>query len=265
VRYSILIRKSLRICLALIFCLNLFGCATPAAHRFAKEKSSVPITYMEIVDVHPTAVRENGNIKICIKLRQTCLSGDCKEQHYLVSLPFYALASGKIKPEKKDLHKDVDSFDPQLPIYFFPIKKSSMECTEIAEKNVPPESQIRIERLYFQVGDWPGFYGGLPRNKEDFFAVLNKYNDVVPSKDALYSINIVHNESKPASILLTYFPDKSAESDAQAICIVGGYKDKSTKAGYALIPFAVIADVLIGVILFVGYLFSSGSGSLKFK
>lgn len=260
-----MIRKLLRICLVLIFCLNLFGCATPAAHRAAKEKSSIPVTYQKIVDVYPIAVRENGNIKICIKLRQTCLSGDCEEQYYLISLPFNALASGKIKPERKDLQKDVASFDPHLPIFFFPIEKSSRECAEIEEKNVPPESKIRIEKLYFPASDWPGLYGGLPRNKEDFFAVLDKYNDVVPSEGALYSINIVHNESKPASILMAYFPDKSTYSDAQVICIVGGYEDRSTKAGYALIPFAVIADVLIGVVLFVGHLFSSGSGSLEFK
>ena len=180
-----LIRKLLHICLALVFCLNLFGCATPAVYRVAKEKSSVPITYRKIADVHPIAVRENGNIKICIKLSHTCLSGDCEGQHYLVSLPFNAIASGKINPETRDLQKDVSSFDPHLPIYFFPIKKSSKECAEIAEQNVPPKSQIRIERLYFPVADWPSLYGGLPRNKEDFFAALNKYNEIVPSKSAL--------------------------------------------------------------------------------
>lgn len=213
-RCSILIRKLIHICLALIFYLNLFGCATPAAYRFAKEKSSLPITYRTIVDVHPIAVCENGNIKICIKLRETCLSGDCEEQHYLASFPLNALASGRIKPEKKDLKKDAASFDSNLPIYFFPIKKSSKECAEIAEKNVPHESLILIKKLFFPVEDWSGSYKGLPRNKEDFFTILNKYNDVVPSKGGLYSINIVNNVSKPASILLTYFPDKDTDSDA---------------------------------------------------
>ena len=265
-----MIRKSVHICLAFIFCLNLLGCATPAAYRAAKEKSSRPINYREIVDVYPIAVRENGNIKICIKLRQACSSGDCEEQPYLVSLPFNALASGKIKPEKKSLLKAVESSAQDLPIYFFPIKKSSTECAGIAKKNLPAESQIRIEKKYFQVSQGsPSFYGALPRHEEDFFAVLNKYKDDVPIEGALYSIHIVHDESYPANILLTYFPGKSYNSDAQAICIVGGYKDKSTKAGYVLIPFAVIADVVLAVALFVAYFavsFITGTGgSLEFK
>jgi hypothetical protein len=254
----VLIRKLLHICLALIFLLNLFGCATPAAWKSAKEKASVPITYRKIVDIHPTAVREDGNIKICVKL--ICKSDECKEQYYLVSLPFNSLASGKIKPKKKKLRKEIFSFDPYLPIYSFPIKKPSKECVEIAEMNVSPESQIHIEKLYLPSGEWLSLYDGLSKNKEDIFALLNKNNDVVPPKDTLYSINIKYGQLESARILLSYFPDKDTNSGAHAIGIVGGYKDTSTKAGYALIPFAIIADAVIIAIVIVGALLSGAGG-----
>jgi hypothetical protein len=199
-----LIRKLLHLCLAFIFLSNLFGCATSAASKWAHEKASAPKNYRKIIDVHPTAVCEDGNIKICVKL--VCESFDCKEQHYLVSLPFNAFTSGKIKPKKKGLQKDILSIDPYLPVYSIPIEKPSNACVEIAEMTVPPESQIRIKKLYIPVDEWRGLYDGLPRNKEDIFAILKKYNDVVPSSGALYTINFVHEDLKPEWIFLAYFP-----------------------------------------------------------
>ncbi|MBW1848582.1 MAG: hypothetical protein JRJ27_15920 [Deltaproteobacteria bacterium] len=261
-----LLRKLLHICLAFIFLLNLFGCVYEPALKWAKEKSSVPITYRKIVDVHPAAVREDGNIKICIKL--SCEPDDCKEQHYLVSLPFNSLTSGKTKPVKQDLQKHLNSIDPYLPIYWFPIKKPSKECVEIAEMTVPSESQIHIEKLYVPIDEWERLYDGLPKNKEDIFAILKKYNDVMQSSDILYTINIVHEDLMYEEILLTYCPDKYPDSGVHAIGILGGYKDTSTKAGYALVPLALIADVAIFVVVVAGiiiYFASSLLEGLEFK
>jgi len=111
-----LLKKILHLFLAFIFLLNLFGCATDhkgvttysgvtdIAKRYALKLATVPITYRKIVDVHPTAVREGNNIKICVKL--SCEADDCKEQHYLVSLPFNSLASGK-KNRRKRIYKKI--------------------------------------------------------------------------------------------------------------------------------------------------------------
>ncbi len=63
------------------------------------------------------------------------------------------------------------------------------------------------------------------------------------SNDILYTINIVHEDLKSEEIFLTYCLDKYPDSGVYAIGIVGGYKDASTKAGYALIPLTLIADV----------------------
>jgi len=249
------IRKLLHICLAFIFLLNLFGCATDnegatyysgltgIAKKYASKLASVPITYRKIVDVHPTAVREDGNIKICIKL--SCKSEDCKEQHYLVSLPFNSLASGEKKSEKKDLQKDIFSINPYIPIYWFPIKKPSKECVEITEMNVPSESKIRIEKLYVQIDEWERLYNGLPKNKEGIYAILKKYNKFIISNDILYTINIVHEDLKSEEIFLIYCLDKYPDSGVHAIGFMGGYKDASTKAGYALIPLTLISDMVI--------------------
>lgn len=262
-----LIRKLLHICLAFIFLLNLFGCATDnkgvtyysgftgIAKMYASKLASIPITYRKIVDVHPTAVREDGNIKICVKL--SCESDDCKEQHYLVSLPFNSLASGEKKPEKKDLQKDIFSINPYLPIYWFPIEQPSKECVEIAEMNVPSESKIRIEKLYVPIDEWERLYDGLPKNKEGIYSILKKYNKVMISNDILYTINIVHEDLKPEEIFLIYCLDKYPDSGVHAIGFIGGYKDASTKAGYALIPLALIADLVI----LVGYILSCLTGN----
>jgi len=238
-----LIRKLLHIFFVLIFCFYLFACTTSSAHKYAKEKASEPITYSEIVDVYPVAVREGGNIKICVMLK--CQSDNCKEHYYLVSLPFNSLASGKIRPEKMDLQKEVISPAPHLPIFFFPMKMPSKECAEISGKNNSTESQISIEKLFLPVSDWPSLYKVLEKNKEDIFALLKKYNDIAPSNDTLYSINIVYEDLEFASTLLIYLPDNDIDLNAHAIGIVGGYKDKSTKGAYALIPFAIIGDALI--------------------
>ena len=267
-----LLRKLLHICLAFIFLLNLSGCVTnnggatdnggvtDIAKMYALKLASVPITYRKIVDVHPTAVREDGNIKICVKL--SCESNDCEEQHYLVSLPFNSLASGKTKPEKKDLQKDINSIDPYLPIYWFPIENPSKECVEIAEMKVPSESRIRIEKLYVQVDEWERLNDGLSKNKDGIYSILKKYNKVIISNDILYTINIVHEDLKSEEIFLIYCLDKYPNSGVHAIGIVGGYKDTSTKAGYALVPLANIADLALAVILFVVIFFGPLASAL---
>ena len=244
------IRKLLHIFLAFIFLSNLFGCATQLVGEWAEGKASVPLTYRKIIDVHPTAVREDGNIKICIKL--SCKSDDCKEQHYLVSLPFNSLASGKTKPEKKDLQKYLKSIDPYLPIYWFPIKKPCKKCVEIREMNVPSESKIRIEKLYVPIDEWERLYDGLPKNKEGIYSILTKYNKVIISKDILYEINIVHEDLKTEEIFLIYCLDKYPDSGVHAIGFIGGYKDTSTQAGYALVPLVFIAEIAIYVLYVVG-------------
>jgi hypothetical protein len=241
-------RKLLHIFLAFIFLSNLFGCVTPIVSEWAEGKASVPLTYRKIVDVHPTAVREDGNIKICVKL--CCESEDCKEQDYLVSLPLNSLASGKRKPEKKDLQKDIFSINPFLPIYWFPIKKPCKECVEIGEMNVPSESKIRIENLYLPIDEWERLYDGLPKNKEGIYAILKKYNKVMISNDILYTINIVHEDLKPEEIFLIYCLEKYPDSGVHAIGFIGGYKDASTKAGYVLVPLALTVDVVI-IILYI--------------
>jgi hypothetical protein len=241
-------RKLLHIFLAFIFLSNLFGCVTPIVSEWAEGKASVPLTYRKIVDVHPTAVREDGNIKICVKL--SCESEDCKEQDYLVSLPLNSLASGKRKPEKKDLQKDIFSINPYLPIYWFPIKKPCKECVEIGEMNVPSESKIRIEKLYLPIDEWERLYDGLPKNKEGIYAILKKYNKVMISNDILYTINIVHEDLKPEEIFLIYCLEKYPDSGVHAIGFIGGYKDASTKAGYVLVPLALTVDVVI-IILYI--------------
>jgi len=241
-----LIRKLLHICLASIFLPNLFGCVTTLVGEWAEEKASVTFGYRKIVDVYPTAVREDGNIKICVKL--SCGYDDCKKQHYLVSLPFNSLASGKTKMEKKIIEKYVNSTNPYLPIYWFPCKKSSNECVEIAEMNVPSESKIRIEKLYVPIDEWERLHEGLQKNQEGIHAILKKYNKFIISNDTLYTINIVHEDLKSEEIFLFYCLDKYPDSGVQAIGFIGGYEDTSTKSGYYLIPLALIADVGIIVV-----------------
>ncbi len=259
-----LIRKLLHIFLVFIFLLNLFGCATDKegntyysgltgiAKKYASKLASVPITYHKIVDVHPTAVREDGNIKICVKL--SCESNDCKEQHYLVSLTLNSIASGEKKPEKKDLQKYLNSIDSYLPLYWFPIKKPSKECVEIAEMNVPSESIIRIEKLYVSIDEWERLYDGLSKNKEGIYAILKKYNKFIISNDILYTINIVHKDLKSEEIFLIYCLDKYPDSGVHAIGFIGGYKDASTKAGYALVPLALTVDLVIIIMYIVSCL-----------
>jgi len=170
----------------------------------------------------------------------------------LFSLPFNFLTSGKTKPEKKDLQKDINYIDPYLPIYWFPIKKPSKECVEIREMNVPSESKIRIEKLYVPIDEWERLYDGLPKNKEGIYDILKKYNKVMISNDILYTINIVHEDLKSEEIFLIYCLDKYPDSGIHAIGIVGGYKDTRTKAGYALVPLANVADLVLVVIIFLG-------------
>lgn len=241
-----LIRKLVHICLALIFLLNLFGCATKAAWRLAKEKSSASKTIKKILYVHPTAVREDDNIKICVNL--SCESEDCNGQNYLVSLPFNSLASGKTKAENEDLEKSLKSIDPYFQIYWYPLKKRSKGCAEIAEITVPSETKIRIEKLFLPSNEWYRLRYDLPKNKENLFAILNKYNDVVLSKGALYSLNIRHESVRNDEILLIYLPNKDIDSGFHAVGIVAGYEDNNTKTGYALIPFAIIVDAMLFII-----------------
>jgi len=131
--------------------------------------------------------------------------------------------------------------------------------------NVPSESKIRIEKLYVPIDEWERLYDGLPKNKEGIYAILKKYDKFIISNDTLYTINIVHEDLKSEEIFLAYCFDKYPDSGVHAIGIVGGYQDTSTKAGYALVTLAYIADILIGVaivVILVALVFGAVLGGL---
>ena len=65
-------------------------------------------------------------------------------------------------------------------------------------------------------------------------------------------INIVHEDLKTEEIFLIYCLDKYPDSGVHAIGFIGGYKDTSTQAGYALVPLVFIAEIAIYVLYVVG-------------
>lgn len=236
-------RKWIHICLAILFPIHLCSCATPAAIKYAEEQASKPTIYKKIANIYPIAFREDQNVELCVTL--SCQAGDCGEENYQVIIPVDLLHSGKKSPKKMDLLADPVSNDPNLPVYWFPLKKPSATCEEITANKVPAGDAFYLEKLRLHTDKWK-YLIDAPRSEAEIYAIFASHNkDMFSSGEVQILQTVKPDDLTVSDVYLIYLPDKENGSTANAMCLIGGYNDPSTKAGYVLIPFALVADAAL--------------------
>ena len=244
-------RKWMHTCLSLILLLHLYACATPKAVNYAEELSSRPVSYHQIVYVNPIALHDNNRIKISVQL--SCLPKDCPDLFHLISLPSSILESDRINPDKLKFEKFSGLVNPYLPIYWFPINKSVQSANDLIITKYSRKSTIDIETLHVPLEDWINLNTGLARNTEDIYSLLRKNSKIDSTNGSIYAVQLLDPDTVfREDLFLIFCPEIGSAGKSCFAGIVGGYLDSSTKAGYATVPLAMVADVILGILIAVG-------------
>ncbi len=246
------IRKLLHTCLAINLLLNLFGCATPRLLKTAKEQASADnIRRRRIVDISPVAIRDIGNINICVE--STSFAPKKETQFFSLKLPLsfdHKNVSRKMKFRKGDVTKNF------LAGYDAPRGKAIHNCSEILEKVPGADSILYIEVLTLSAEFWDQ-HPDLIREQ------INVKLDSIPLLIIMEEVKSSDSKIATESYLIYMPPDKN-NMDAKAIWLDGLFQDDSTKVGYAFLPFALIFDAIIItsilVVFALGALASGGGG-----
>lgn len=240
-------RKWIHTSLSILFIFHLYGCATPAAVKYAEKLAKKPKIFKKMLRVHPVAFRTEENVEICVTL--SCGSSACEDEDYLLFVPVESLNSGKTSPEKMDFLIDRHCTDPYLPVYWFPVDKPSESCAEIVASRENSATHVYLEILYLYSDKWEYLYKGQPQNENEVYSVLHNYNEGIFSGGSVYALKIVNPEDLTVTeVFLTYFPVQDQNRAVGAMGLIGGYHDPSTQAGYVLVPFAIAFDIALVVV-----------------
>ena len=208
-----------KIFVSLYVCFNITGCATPAAWEYAKNMANEPPTYSSITDVYFAALRGQERLRLCVLAR-----GGTMEEASPATL--------KINLEKiKSLTNGGAASHDQTSL----AHGSISEGAELKNKCKPElegdERAISIVRVQVE--------------GEELSSAIQRQS---PEELTVF---VLEQNGK------TYFALGSPDQD------IPGLKDKAfnthaednaSNAGYVLVPFAVVADVVIGAVILLGML-----------
>ncbi|MFC1505400.1 hypothetical protein ACFL5W_02680 [Thermodesulfobacteriota bacterium] len=240
-------RKIAHVSLSLIFLFQIYGCATQIALEAAEKFDSKPKEYRKIVDVYPYALLDDESIKCCVKLSSK--TNNDKDENFIISLPISMRPIKELESNQKDFIIYHTSPEPDLPVYWFSIDKTVKKCEKIFNAKHEPKSKVEIRVLSVPYEDWINLNSGIITSKEDVLSLLQKHNEMEASPGPVFAVkSIVSDHMFSENILLIYFPILDTPLKYCGVGIVGGYNDPSTKAGYAVVPFALALDVAFIVI-----------------
>ena len=215
------LKPKLKVCLALYICFNVAGCATPAAWRYAEKQANEPPTYQSISDVYFAALSGPDQLRLCVLTR----AGSTAEP---------SPATLKINLEKisKSLtERDLTRHDNTSLAY-----NSIGEGSKLRNKCEPAlqgaEELVSIERIQVEGTDLTSALQQLAPEELTVFVLdqNGKSHIVIGSTDQ-------------------DFPGLKNEAfSAHA-------EDNASKAGYVLVPLAVVADAVIAVAIVIGAMF----------
>lgn len=227
---STFLKPRLKVCLALYFCFNVAGCATPAAWEYAENMANERPTYSSITDVYFAALRGQERLRLCVLARES-----------IHEEPSPATLIINLEKIKSLTDSDATSHDHTSLAH-----GSISEGSELKNKCEPElegdERSIPIVRVQVE--------------GEELFSAIQQQ-----SPEELTVFVLGQNDK-------TYFALGSPELDFPGLkngAFNTHAEDNASKAGYVLVPFAVVADVVIGVVILVGFfLCGLGGGNCNF-
>ena len=207
-----------KIFVSLYLCFNIAGCATPAAWEYAENMANEPPTYSSITDVYFAALRGQERLRLCVLVYDSF-----KEE------PSPATLLINLEKIRSLTDSGATSHDRTSLAH-----GSISEGSELKNKCEPElegdERSIPIVRV--QVGG------------EELSSAIQQQS---PEELTVF---VLEQDDK------TYFALGSPEQDFPGLkneAFNTHAEDNASNAGYVLVPFAVVADVVIGVVILVGF------------
>ena len=211
------LKTRLKVYLAFYISINVAGCATPAAWEYAENMANEPPTYSIITDVYFAALRSQERLRLCVLARDSI-----KEE------PSPATLIINLEEIKSLTDADATSHDHTSLAH-----GSISEGSELKNKCEPEleddERSIPIVRVQVE--------------GEKMSSAIQQQ-----STEELTVFVLEQNDK-------TYFALGSPEQDFPGLkneTFNTHAEDNASNAGYVLVPFAVVADVVIGVVILLG-------------
>ena len=215
------LKPRLKVYVALYICFNVAGCATPAAWEYAEKKANEPPTYRSITDVYFAALGGPDQLRLCVLVR----AGSTGEP---------SPATLKINLEKisKSLTERGTTGHDNTSLAYSSIGVGSKLSNKCKPALQGAEESISIVRIQVEGTD-----------------LASELQQLAPEELTVFVL-----EQNGKSHIVVGSPDqdfpglKNEAFSAHA-------EDNASKAGYILVPFAVVADVVLGVVILIGAVF----------
>ena len=215
------LRTRLKAYLAFYISINVAGCATPAAWKYAETMANEPPTYRSLTDVYFAAFRSPDQLRLCVLVR-----ADSSEE------PSPATLNIDLEKISESLTRRAETEHDTTSRALNSIGVGSKLSNKCEPALQGEEEPVSIERI--QVGETE-LSGALQQLAPEELTVFvleqnNQSHIVIGSTDQ-------------------DFPGLNNEAfSAHA-------KDNASKAGYVLVPLAVVADAVIVVLYAIGVAF----------
>jgi hypothetical protein len=223
-------KPKLKVFVSLYVCFNLAGCATPAAWKYAEQKANESTTYSSITDVYFAALRGQDRLRLCVLARKG-IEEEPSPATLIVNLEkIKSLINGGATSHK------------QTSLAHGSISEGSELKNKCEPELEGDERSISIVRVQVE--------------GEELSSAIQQQ-----SPEELTVFVLEQNDK-------TYFAFGSPDQDFPGLkneTFNTHAEDNASNAGYVLVPFAVVADIVIGVFILLGFTICAVGGGDCFR
>lgn len=212
------LKPKYKIFVSLYLCFNIAGCATPAAWKYAENMANEPPTYSSITDVYFAALRGQERLRLCVLARES-ITEEPSPATLIINLE-----------EIKNLTGSGATSHDHTSLAHGSISEGSKLKNKCEPELKGDERSIPIVRVQVE-------------GEELSNAIQQQSSEEL-------TVFVLEQNDK------TYFALGSPEQDFPGLkneAFNTHAEDNASNAGYVLVPFAVVADIVIGVVILVGF------------
>ena len=216
---SKILKTRLKVYLVFYICINVAGCATPAAWNYAEKKANEPPTYSNITDVYFAALRGQERLRLCVLAREGFIEEPSPATLIINLVKVKSLTVGG---------------------------STSHDYTNLAHSSISEGSELKNKCETDLEGDEKSI--SIVRVQVEGEELSSAIEQQSPEELTVFVLE--QNGS-------TYFALGSPDEDFPGLgnkAFNAHAEDEASNAGYALVPFAVVADVVIGFVILVGFM-----------
>ena len=214
-----------KVVVCVIICFYVGACATPAAWEYAENMANEPPTYNSITDIYFAALRGQERLRLCVLARENSMEE-----------PSPATLIINLEQIKSLTNAGAENHD-QNSLAHSSISEGSKLKNKCEPELEGDEKSISIVRVQVEGEE---LSSAIQQQSPEELTVF-----VLAQKDRTHFALGSPDQDFPGL--------KNAAFNAHA-------EDNSSNAGYVLVPFAVVADVVLGVVVFFGYIVCAFAG-----